>query len=124
MSDLEIDLAAQIDALWARRRELLALRISPPGPTADDKEKQRQDIDEQVATFLAKITALERIEDDKKASQVVVPALSDEQKTAAEDAMTALNRSLQKVQAFDAIMADVQGLFAAADTVISTARKA
>ncbi len=121
MSDLYIDLKDQIDELWARRNELLAIRISPPGPTADDKTEQRQEIDEQVITFLEKITALEQIQDDQKAAQVVVRGVTDAEATAAHDAMIRLSHVIQKEQTFDAIMNDVQGLFAAADTIASTA---
>jgi hypothetical protein len=122
MSDLYIDLEDQINELWDRRRELLAIRVSPPGPTPDDKGRQRIAIDATMVTFLDKITALERMEDDRKASQITVKALTDKQKADAEMAMAALSRSIQKEQGFDAIMNGVQGVLAAADTITQTAK--
>lgn len=122
MSDLYIDLKDQIEELWERRRELLAIRVSPPGPSANEKQDQRQRIDEEAISILEKITALERIEDDLKASQITVTGLTEDQKAKAERAMAALSQSIQKEQAFDAMMKTVEGLLSAADTINSTAK--
>jgi len=122
MSDLNIDLGDQINKLKERRKELLALRVSPPGPTPDDKERQRQEIDEQLVIFLERITALERIQDDLKASQITVKEVTEQEKAETETAMAALSHSIQKEQGFDAIMNGVEGVLDAAETIAATAR--
>ncbi|HEY0550450.1 MAG TPA: hypothetical protein VGF13_12680 [Verrucomicrobiae bacterium] len=121
MSDLNIDLKAQIDELKNRRSELLAIREAPPGPTPDEAREQRKTISVKELVLLEKITALERIQDDLGA-QITVTGLTEEQKTKAEKAMTALSKSIQKEQAFDAMMKAVEGLLTAADTIHSTAK--
>ena len=123
MSDLDIDLSAQIDALKARRKDLLDMRVSPPGPSADDKRIQRQVIDEKAIILLEKITALERIKDDRQSAQIVVRGLTDQERTDAEQAISRLGRVVQKEQAFDALMNAVNGLFRAADTLATTAQR-
>jgi hypothetical protein len=125
MSDpIAIDLAAQIEELWKRRRELLRIRVSPPGPSADDKRIQRQIIDEQAIILLEKITALERIEDDRQASQIVVAGLTEQDRASAVQAMKALSRAVQQEQAFDALLDSVAALFRAADTLAAVSRPA
>jgi len=123
MSDLDIDLSAQIDALKERRKELLGIRVSPPGPSADDKRIQRQVIDEKAIILLEKITALERIKDDRQSSQIIVRGLTDQERMDAEQALSRLGRVVQKEQTFDALMNTVNGLLRAADTLATTVQR-
>jgi hypothetical protein len=123
MSDLDLDLSSQIDALKERRKELLGMRVSPPGPSADDKRIQRQVIDEKVIILLEKVTVLERIKDDRQSARIAVRGLTDQEKMDVEQAMARLGRVVEKEQTFEALLNAINGLFRAADTLATTAQR-
>lgn len=124
MSELTVDLDAEIKKLKTRWDELNKLYPNPPGPTADEKDDQRSQITFWMTQINLKVFALERIRANKAAAQVTVRGLTSEEIDSAEKAMTALNKVIQRAQTFNEILTTVTAILNGANTVIGAASRA
>lgn len=124
MPELTVNLDTEINKLKTRWDELNKLYPNPPGPTADEKTDQRDQITFWMTQINLKVMALERIKANKAAAQVTLRGLTPEEIDSAEKAMSALNKVIQRAQTFNQILTTVTAILNGAYTVISAASRA
>ena len=98
MSDVRINLDGKITNLEKRRDELEA--SDPPGPSLQEISNQKETINSWIAELNEKINTLYQIKANKAAASVIVTGVSDVEKRKFDNAMSNLNKQIQRDQTF------------------------
>ena len=100
MQDFFLDLDREIAELKQRSDELDALWPNPPGPSANDKADQREQIQAAMQEISNRLLTLRTVRLNKAASRVTITALSEQEYNEIQSALADLSRVIQREQTF------------------------
>jgi CHASE3 domain sensor protein len=118
MPELIIDLEERIKKLKDRCKDLRELMVDPPGPTADEKSEQREQIAEWLSDLNEEKLALKRILDHQEASKVTLQGLNQEEYQKINQALVALSEVIEREQTFNEIILTVTAILEGTNTLI------
>ena len=104
MPDEKIDLDKAIETAKKRFMELQELRRHPPADDPGEREIQRDKLMEILTEVNEQIVALEAIRDEKNASAVIVPDVTDAEVQEIRGALKDLDKEIRTTENFQAIL--------------------
>jgi len=124
MQDFFLDLDREIAELKQRSDELDALWPNPPGPSANDKADQREQIQAAMQEISNRLLTLRTVRLNKAASRVTITALSEQEYNEIQSALADLSRVIQREQTFAQSLETITAVLNGAGKVAAKAEAA